>query len=50
VSERSSQESELLQPRVMGDQEALDAVAPVIYQALVARTSILELFPVHVAC
>ena len=34
MSERSSQESELLQPQVRGDQEALDAVAPVIYQGL----------------
>src|ERR1700722_1888721 len=34
MSERSGQISELLQQWVKGDQEALDAVAPVIYQEL----------------
>ena len=34
MSERSGQVSELLQQWVKGDQEALDAVAPVIYQEL----------------
>ena len=34
MSERSSQVSELLQQWVKGDQEVLDAVAPVIYQEL----------------
>jgi ECF sigma factor len=34
MSEGSGQISELLQQWVKGDQEALDAVAPVIYQEL----------------
>jgi hypothetical protein len=34
MSERSGQVSELLQQWVKGDREALDGVAPVIYQEL----------------